>query len=309
MSTLHTQYRPKTLDEIIGHEAIVKSLQYVLKRKTSRAFIFEGQYGLGKTTLARIVARSVGCSMKSVVEVDAATNTGIDAMREVTGSMIFSAIGEKKKKMFIIDEAHMLSKQAWTSLLKSAEEPPPHVYWAFCTSDGAKIPAGIRSRCVEYRLGRVDKDKIHDLLRAVAKKEGFDTPDDVLYLIAEKSEGSPRQALTCLAQCAGCQTRKEAAELIRKVADDTAGEAIDLCRAIAQGKDWPELMQIVTRLSDVGPESIRYAIIGYFSKVAMGAKTAKAAESALAVLDAFQEPYPAGTTQLFPVILSLGRLF
>lgn len=309
MSTLHTQYRPKTLDEIIGHEAIVKSLQDVLKRKTSRAFIFEGQYGLGKTTLARIVARSVGCSMKSVVEVDAATNTGIDAMREVTGSMIFSAIGEKKKKMFIIDEAHMLSKQAWTSLLKSAEEPPPHVYWAFCTSDGAKIPAGIRSRCVEYRLGRVDKDKIHDLLRAVAKKEGFDTPDDVLYLIAEKSEGSPRQALTCLAQCAGCQTRKEAAELIRKVADDTAGEAIDLCRAIAQGKDWPELMQIVTRLSDVGPESIRYAIIGYFSKVAMGAKTAKAAESALAVLDAFQEPYPAGTTQLFPVILSLGRLF
>lgn len=309
MSTLHTQYRPKSLDEIIGHEAIVKSLQDVLKRKTSRAFIFEGQYGLGKTTLARIVARSVGCSMKSVVEVDAATNTGIDAMREVTGSMIFSAIGEKKKKMFIIDEAHMLSKQAWTSLLKSAEEPPPHVYWAFCTSDGAKIPAGIRSRCVEYRLGRVDKDKIHDLLRAVAKKEGFDTPDDVLYLIAEKSEGSPRQALTCLAQCAGCQTRKEAAELIRKVADDTAGEAIDLCRAIAQGKDWPELMQIVTRLSDVGPESIRYAIIGYFSKVAMGAKTAKAAESALAVLDAFQEPYPAGTTQLFPVILSLGRLF
>jgi DNA polymerase-3 subunit gamma/tau len=211
---LHTKYRPAELDGVIGQKHIIKSLARVLETESTRAFIFKGPSGTGKTTLGRIIANLVGCSARNLVEVDAASKTGIDDMRAIVEPLLYSALGASKTRVYIIDEAHMLSKAAWNSLLKSVEEPPPGVYWIFCTTEASKIPGTISNRCAAYELKPVDKDEIHSLLRRIKKKEGFETPDEVVYLIAEKSHGSVRQAITALGMCSECTDRKEAGKII-----------------------------------------------------------------------------------------------
>lgn len=303
--TLITKYRPETFEDVVGQAPVVKSLQGVLARKSSRGFLFEGEPGTGKTTLARVIAIKLGCDPRNIIEVDAATNTGIDAMRAVTDSMRYTGLGKSKTRFYILDEAHMLSKQAWASLLKATEEPPKHVYWALCTTDGAKLPKAIRTRFTSYTLSPVPTDTLFDLITKVARAEKYTTPKEVRYFIAEKAGGSPRQALACLAQCADCETRKDAAVLIRAVLAE--GEIIELCQGLMQGLSWSRAMGLVQKLGDVNAESVRQIVLNYFGKVAGRAKTDEKAGKALDVLDAFNEPYPPGNNA-HCVLLSLGRI-
>ncbi len=302
METYHTKYRPTTFDAVRGQKEVVQSIIQALDRASCRAFILSGPSGVGKTTLARIIASHVGCLDSNLYEVDAATHTGIDAMRDVCVGLIYRGLGTPQKVM-IIDEAHGLSKQAWTSLQKDVEEPPEHVWWVFCTTEPTKIPVAIRNRCLCYSLNTLSKDDIYELLYEVAVNEHLGMLEDIIYAVAEAAEGSPRRALTYLAACVDCKTAKEAHELMSSVVE--GGEIIELCRALAKpGLTWERAIKLLGRLDKPNPESIRHVILSYFVKVASSAKTELAAKRALAVLDAFSQP----AYHMSSILLSIGQL-
>ena len=147
---LARKYRPQSWKQVIGQDAAIKSLRATLKAGGKHGFLFTGPSGVGKTTVARILAAAVGCEAHNLLEIDAATHTGIDAMRAVSEGVAYKAFGDSPVKVMIIDEAHSLSKAAWQSLLKVVEEPPEHAYWVFCTTEPGKIPP----RSEERRVGK-----------------------------------------------------------------------------------------------------------------------------------------------------------
>ena len=171
---LHIKYRPRSLQDVRGQDAVVDSLTTALKKSTRpHSFIFTGPSGCGKTTLARILAEKFGCSPQNVIEIDAATNNGIDSMREVTSTLRYNGFGDTPNKAIIIDECHALSKAAWQSLLKSVEEPPAHVFFFFCTTENGKVPETINTRCQSYFLKPLRFDDLMDLLEFVVDEEAL----------------------------------------------------------------------------------------------------------------------------------------
>jgi len=307
MTTLTVKYRPTRFGDVVGQSAVIKSLQSVIKHGTARSFILTGPSGVGKTTVARLIASAVGCSPENIIEIDAATYTGIDSMRLITDTLRYRPLGSNACRVVVVDEAHALSKQAWQSLLKGVEEPPPGVYWVFCSTDPTKIPVTIKTRCAHYDFKPLSTDDVIGIITDVADSEGMKLSEDVLAFVADQSEGSARQALSILAQVSRCPDVDHAARIL-KTAQATDTEVIDLCRALVRGqRSWPKLMSIIRRMGDVNPESVRQVVLDYFGKVAMSAKTPKSAAAAVEVIDAFSEPYTIGRGPA-PVILSLGRL-
>ena len=302
MPNLATEYRPDKFDDVIGQDDVCASLAKCLEEERSRTFLFTGPSGVGKTTLARIIAGEVN---GEVVEMDAATHTGVDAVRELQTLIRFKPFNHDAR-IIIVDECHALSKAAWQALLKVIEEPPPGVYWALCTTEVAKVIPTVKTRCVRYDLKPVSEELIAELLFEVAEEEGLETPEKVIQFCAEKAAGSPRMALTNLATCAECESRREAALMLKEALAE--GEPIELCRALLEGKSPLALVRIVAKLgTTTNAESIRQVVLAYFSKVALGAKSEGKLEAALAVIDAFGDPYPPGNS-IYPVLLSVGRL-
>lgn len=304
--TLITRYRPLEFDDILGQEHIIASIKEVVEADSSHAFIFTGPAGTGKTSLARIIATKVGCTGVNLLEIDAATNTGVDDMREVISSLRYQGFGVSSTKCIIIDESHMLSKSAWASLLKVLEEPPQHVYWMLCTTDAHKIPDTIKTRCLRYDLKPVPKDLIFEHLHDIAQIEGFKTNEGVIDLITREAYGSVRKAIADLAACADVTERKVAADLLKTAGEDS--EVLSLCQLIAKGQGftWAKAMVLLQGLQDLSPESIRIMIIRYFTKAAMGAKDEQAFRY-LAVISAFSEPCNQ-SDGLAPILLALGSL-
>lgn len=219
---LSRKYRPQSLDEIVGQSIIVKSLKSCLNNnKVPHAFLLYGIRGVGKTTIARIIAKCLSCKESSqisnpcgtcqsciafnnnshldIMEIDAASRTGVDDIREIIDACQYSPV-LGKYKIFIIDEVHMLSKSAFNALLKTLEEPPAHVTFIFATTEINKIPETILSRCISLQLKPLQNDVLSNYLIEIANKEGCKLSIESANVISEAAEGSIRDALSILEQ-------------------------------------------------------------------------------------------------------------
>jgi DNA polymerase III gamma/tau subunit len=310
MSSLHTVYRPKTLDEVIGQDQVVKSLKRVAKEGRAHVFLFTSPLpGVGKTSLARILANYFSggqATAANIEEVAAADSTGVDAMREIIRHTQFRAIGASPVKAIILDEAHRLSGAAWDVLLKPIEEPPPHVYWMICSTNPGKIPKTIISRCLRYDLKPVSEDDLAELLLRVIDAEKLDVNADVLEAIVEEAQGSPRQALQFLELCNFSETASEARAAMRSAAQSR--EAIDLCKFLVSGGrgGWAEAMRLLKAMGDFEAEGVRITIVNYLAAVAMSAKSADKAAQALDLMAPFARATYNSSDKTAPLLLSIG---
>ncbi len=221
---LSLKYRPQNFDQLIGQESMSIAIQNAIAMdRIPNAYLLTGIRGVGKTTTARIIAKAINCNKKfgseekctkeeychceaiidsshmDILEMDAASKTGIDDIREILDSSQYLP-SSAKYKVFIIDEVHMLSKQAFNALLKTLEEPPSHLKFILATTEVKKIPVTILSRCQRFDLRRIKMDEMQKFLRSIAEKEQAKIDDKALAIIAKASEGSVRDALSILDQ-------------------------------------------------------------------------------------------------------------
>lgn len=302
----HVKYRPKVFADVIGQNEVVASLKQALKdRARPHTFLFTGDSGTGKTTLARIMTTELNIDPANIIEVDAATNNGIDAMRDLITPLQYQGFGDSPNKAIIIDEAHALSKQAWTSLLKSVEEPPAHVFFFFCTTDAGKVPSNISTRCLSYNLRLLKYEDLMDLLEDICKSENLDTPETTLSMIAQACAGSPRQALVMLAMVHDCESSYEVSRLLETPLDNK--EVIDLCRALVKGElSWKKLTETLKAMPEVPAESIRIIIVNYLNACLMGARSDNDAVRLLDMLECFSKSGNP-SDKLAPILIAFGR--
>lgn len=286
---LINKYRPGTFKQVIGQKPAVASLAEAIAKERARAFLFVGPSGVGKTTLARIAALKAGAvAYGDIQEIDGATHTGIDAMRAVMDATSYRPVGDSKAKAVIVDECHALSKQAIQSLLKATEEPPSWLYWFMCSTEPNRLPVTLRTRFFTVQLKPVPFKVLQDHLDYIAGKEKMTCPDNVIDACADAAEGSVRQAISNLAMCATVKTTKELEDIL-KTATDSA-EAHQLARALMFGS-WGEARTLLGKLGETSPESVRYVVRAYVSKVIRGAKKDSVAGRGCEVLDAFSQPF------------------
>ena len=308
---LYRKYRPKTFDDVVGQEHITETLKKQVETgRLSHAYLFIGTRGTGKTTCAKILAKAVNCehpvngnpcnqcaacrgiddgSVLDVVELDAASNNGVDNVRALRDEAVFSP-ASVRKRVYIVDEVHMLSNSAFNALLKILEEPPEHLMFILATTELHKVPATILSRCQRHSFKRIPVDTITARLNFVAQQEHLDLQPDAAALLARMADGGMRDALTLLDQCCGNECistdavisaiglagNLRTAQLLRSVAaGDTAG-TLEQFRALWQdGKDPSALLDELSMLQRdllmqaVAPRGGRELLSGAYDPVTL----------------------------------------
>lgn len=300
--TLITKHRPKTWEEVVGQDASVTAMERLLSSGRSKAFLLSGPSGTGKTTLARIGAKSMKCE---ITDFPAAKYTGVDDMRTVVDSLYTRPFGKLPNKAIIMDECQKLSKNAWDSLLKAVEEPPSYVYWFFCTTELGKVPAAIKTRCSPIVLKPVSDEELFKYVKEICASDRLKVSDSIIDVVVREAFGSPRQALVNLGLVEGFTDRKDALAAL-KTAIESEG-VISLCKFLMKGGSWSKAMSEVKKLDGENPESIRIVVSAYFAKVAMGAETDTSAAAALNILEAFSGEWSQqdGTASLIRAIGSV----
>jgi len=279
--SLYRKYRPQTFDEVVGQPHVVRTLRNAVSESVvAHAYLFTGPRGTGKTTTARLLAKALNCASgptaephddceacreiaegrhPDVHELDAASRTGVDAVREEIITKVNFAPTSGKYKIYIIDEVHMLSTSAFNALLKTLEEPPPHTVFMLCTTHPHKVPETILSRCQRFDFHRIGVEDIVGQLERIAAKEGFDSDPGVMTLIARYAEGGLRDAISTLEQLSvytGGRIGIEDVEgLLGEVDDDLLFEVTDL----VADRDIAGAFRFLARRADMGTDMAEFA--------------------------------------------------
>ena len=206
MESLATKYRPRTFDEVVSQVSVVKILERQLElSEFKNAYLFCGASGCGKTTIARIFANKINGGVGTPIEIDAASNNGVDNVKMIIKEANERAI-DSKYKIYIIDECHSLTSQAWQAFLKCIEEPPKYTIFIFCTTDPQKIPETIKNRVQKYTFSRIGVEKVRDRLAYICRQEGFTNYEESVDYLARISDGGMRNAISYLDKCSGYST-------------------------------------------------------------------------------------------------------
>lgn len=264
---LHRAYRPETWDEFVGNEKTVDTIRKRIGE--THFFLFHGQRGCGKTTLARLVAKEMGVGELDLYEIDAASNRGIDQAKALKGTFRNKAMDQNGsgKKMYIFDEAHRLTPEAEDSLLKALEEPPDHVFFVFCTTELKKVATTIRSRAAKFQVRPLPRRDAVQFLLEICQEEKVDLPDRVLTEIHSVAEGIPREMLILLDQVMDMEDPMEYLETLAGT-DATFKELVTILMGSKKNK-WKEVAPILEGLlEEQEPEDIRRGILGYLAAVA-----------------------------------------
>ncbi len=275
MAALYRKYRPQTFDDVVGQEPVVRTLRNAIANDQLRqAYLFAGPRGTGKTSMARILAKSVNCAQGptttpdntchacvaisngtslDVVEMDAASQRGIDDIREIRERVVLQPV-EGRYKVYILDEAHQLTDAAWNALLKLIEEPPPHLLFVFCTTDLAKVIGTVRSRCQTFPFARPRFEDLVKVLRRVADGEEFQVPEAALSQIARAARGSFRDAVSMLDQLAAATGGELTVQNVLQLLGAVDEEALfQLCDLVID-RDTAGALTFVEQLSEQGQD-------------------------------------------------------
>lgn len=286
-SELYKKYRPENLDDVVEQGAAVQQLNGMISsRRAPHTMLFTGPSGCGKTTLARIMRVALGCSDGDFQELNAAKERGIDMVRAVAACMGRAPL-HGRCRVWLIDEAHQLSKDAQGALLKMLEDTPKHVYFMLATTDPQKLQAAIKTRCTEIKTKAVTPAGILKLMARVIEAEGLDVCQEALDKIVEVADGSPRRALVVLDQVRLATDPDEQLKIAGNA--DFKEEAFALCRLLVKDRvTWSEVATFLKQLKDQeqDAEGIRLMVLGYFNSILLG-NTAKLHNRAWHAIDIF----------------------
>ncbi len=273
---LYRTYRPRDFDEVAGQEHITKTFKNALvKNKLAHAYLFSGPRGTGKTSIAKIIAKAVNCehapvanpcneceickaidrnTISDVIEIDAASNNGVDEIRELRDKVKYLP-GVGKYKVYIIDEVHMLSISAFNALLKTLEEPPKHVIFILATTEPHKIPATIHSRCQRFDFRGIAIRDMLEKLNEIVEKETISVQDEALHLIAESAEGGMRDAISLLDQVVSYSDDEITVDDVHAIRGSVSHEAIIRIAKAVENDDVPQAVEELDELIASGKES------------------------------------------------------
>ena len=283
---LARKYRPQRFSEVIGQEHVTRTLKNAIEQqRIAHGYIFSGHRGIGKTTIARILAMALNCrgvdgkaekptpepcgvcdscvevragSSVDVIEIDAATNRGIDEIRELRDAARYRPARDRFK-IYILDEAHQITDAAFNALLKTLEEPPPHIIFMMATTQAEDIPQTIRSRCQHFSFHAVKFDEIVGQLGAIAAKENIQADNEALAVLAEAGDGSMRDALSIMDQAIACCGTKVSGELVRNLVGNVGSEVFeDLMGTVSRGSS-EEALRTLDRLMTEGHNPAHFA--------------------------------------------------
>ena len=283
---LARKYRPQRFSEVIGQEHVTRTLKNAIEQqRIAHGYIFSGHRGIGKTTIARILAMALNCrgvdgradrpnpepcgvcescvevragSAVDVIEIDAATNRGIDEIRELRDAARYRPARDRYK-IYILDEAHQITDAAFNALLKTLEEPPPHIIFMMATTQAEDIPQTIRSRCQHFSFHAVKFDEIIGQLGAIASKENIAADDEALAVLAEAGDGSMRDALSIMDQAIACCGTTLSGELVRGLVGNVGSEVMEDLMGTVVRSSSEEALRLLDRLMTEGHNPAHFA--------------------------------------------------